>query len=187
MSGKRNLEGLKTQMLECIEAAYDKGYKAAKQDVVATGNKSEYERGLNDAEKARKRLVSAVLNGGLSEYELEQIFDLRDCGDVLIEYTISEIIEKIREYDERKHRKESTKDNDDEIHIGDEIYILDNDDNIDDEVYIISKNHRGIVTALLDSGNKANILCASGNYSVVEISQLHKPGGVYDIAGILKG
>lgn len=129
MSGTRNLEGLKTQVLTCIEAAYDKGYKTAKQDITATGNKSEYERGLNDAEKARTRLVSAVANGGLSECELEQIFDLRDYGDVLTEYTIYEIIEKIREYDKRKKVEKAS---DDEICVGDEVMLINQKEKIHD-------------------------------------------------------
>lgn len=171
MSGTRNLNGLRTQVIDCIESAYIKGYEAAKQDIIAAGNKSEYERGLKDAEKARSRLVSAVSNGGLSEYELEQIFDLRDYGDVLTEYTIPKIIEKIREYDEKKAERNASPDN--ELHIGDEVYIID-------------QKHRSVVTSLLDNGWKVNLLCASGNYTVVEISKIHKTGRRFAIDEVLR-
>jgi hypothetical protein len=173
MSGTRNLDGLKTLASKCIEKAYDKGYRAAKQDAVASDNKSEYERGLADAEKAIKRLCLSPDMGGLSYEEENIIFGKGTLADTLDKYTMSEIIEKIREYDGRKQQEELVKFCNG-IHIGDEVYILD-------------KNHKSIVTALLDGGNKANILCASGNYSVVETRKLHKTGRLYRIGDILKG
>jgi hypothetical protein len=171
MSGTRDLDELIAQVSTCIEAAYDKGYKAAKQDVVATGNKSEYERGLNDAEKARLRLVNAVSNGGLSEHELKEIFDFRDYGDVLTEYTISEIIDKIREYDERKQQEELKK-ADDEIHVGDEIYQT-------------NSTHKYIVTAFLDNGG-IFVLGDDGFTVVFTRDEIHKTGRNYPIKAILK-
>jgi hypothetical protein len=179
MSGTRNLEGLKTLASKCIEKAYDKGYKSGLKDgnindgTFAAKVKEAYNNGLNDVEKAVRRLVVSIADGGLTPGEKQMIFGLSQDYVILTNFSMSEIVKKIREYDERKHRKESTKDNDDEIHIGDEIYIL-------------SKNHSGIVTALLDSGNKANILCASGNYSVVEISELHKTGRRFAIDEVLR-
>lgn len=102
----RNLDGLKAQTLNCIEAAYDKGYKAAKQDIVAVGNKSEYARGLSDAERAIKRLCLNQGMGGLSYREIDIIFGEGTPAKVLSRYTMSEIIEKIRKYDEHKQKDE---------------------------------------------------------------------------------
>jgi hypothetical protein len=173
MSGTRNLDGLKMQVLTCLDASYEKGYKAAKQDVVATGNKSEYERGLNDAEKAIKRVINEPSKGGLYANEMQKIFGTKGTFTILLSYSMPEIIEKIREYDGRKQQEEPVKFCNG-IHIGDEVYILD-------------KNHKSIVTALLDGGNKANLLYASGNYIVVETQKLHKTGRLYRIGDILKG
>lgn len=171
MSGTRNLDGLKTQALTCIEAAYDKGYKAAKQDIVAVGNKSEYERGLNDAEKARVRLISAVSDGGLSMDEIIDIFDATDYEAVFENFTICEIIERIKEYDERK-RQEVKKVCDDEIHIGDEIYKT-------------NRTHKYIVTAFLD--NDGIFVLGDDGFTVVfTCDEIHKTGRNYPIKAILK-
>ncbi len=135
------------------------------------GNKSEYERGLNDAEKARLRLVNAVSNGGLSEYELKEIFDFRDYGDVLTEYTIPEIIEKIREYDERKQQEELKK-ADDEIHVGDEIYCL-------------NSKIKYVVLGFLDNG-KIFVFSGRGLTGAFPSNQVHKTGRNYPIMEILE-
>ena len=98
----RNLGGLIAQVSACIVKAYDKGYKAAKQDAVAISNKSEYERGLADSEKAIKRLCLSPEMGGLSYEEENIIFGRGTLADTLDKYTMAEIIEKIRKYDEQK-------------------------------------------------------------------------------------
>jgi hypothetical protein len=171
MSGTRNLEGLKTQMLECIEAAYDKGYKSGLKDgnindgTFAAKVKEAYDNGLNDAWECAKEIVKS---DGLDYDELEKIFGSRSMDYIFIKFSVSEAIAKIKEYRDRQEKV------DDKIHIGDEVYILD-------------KNHKSIVTALLDGGNKANLLCVSGNYIVVETQKLHKTGRLYRIGDILKG
>lgn len=102
MSRTRNLDGLKTQALECIETAYDKGYKAAKQDVVAVGNKSEYERGLNDAWECVGKMQRLLFSDIFSD-----VFGNTDFYTVVTKMTVSEAMTKLKEYEE--------------IHIGDEI------------------------------------------------------------------
>lgn len=175
MSGTRNLDGLKTQALQCIEAAYDKGYKSGLNDgnindgTFAAKVKEAYENGLNDAWECARKIATA---DGLSLEELEEIFDFCSMNAILERFSVSEAIAKIKEYEEKKAERNVSPDN--ELHIGDEVYILD-------------KNHRSIVTSLLDGGNKANLLCASGNYIVVETQKLYKTGRLYNVGDLLKG
>ena len=171
MSETRDLNELRTQVLDCIENAYIKGYEAARQDVVAIGNKSEYERGLNDAEKARVRLISAVSDGGLSKDEIIDIFDATDYEAVFENFTICEIIERIKEYDERK-RQEVKKVCDDEIHVGDEVYSLDS-------------KYKYIVLGFLDNG-KIFVLSGRGLTGLFDPEQVHKTGRNYPIKEILR-
>ena len=171
MSEVRDLEELKTQALTCVEAAYDKGYKAAKQDIVAAGNKSEYERGLNDAEKAVRRLTVSIAAGGLTPGEKQMIFGLSQDYVILTNFSMSEIIEKIREYDERK-RQEVKKTCDDEIHIGDEICLN-------------SGTRKYIVTAFLDNG-KLFVLEDDGFTVLFDCNEIHKTGRNYPIMEILR-
>jgi hypothetical protein len=179
MSGKRNLDGLKTLASKCIEKAYDKGYKSGLNDgnindgTFAAKVKEAYNNGLSDAEKAIKRVINEPSKGGLYANEMQKIFETKGTFTILLNYSMPEIIEKIREYDGRKQQEELVKFCNG-IHIGDEVYILD-------------KNHRSIVTALLDGGNKANLLCVSGNYIVIETQKLHKTGRLYCIVDLLKG
>lgn len=173
MSGTRNLEGLKTQALTCVEAAYDKGYKAAKQDIVAVGNKSEYKRGLNDAEKAKVRLISAVSNGGLSMDEIIDIFDATDYESVFENFTICEIIERIKEYDERKQQEKLKKVCDDEIHVGDEVYCLD-------------KNHKSIVVGFTNKNLSRCLVMSERGFLAMDIDTLHKTGRAYPIKEMFK-
>ncbi len=171
------LNVIKKQILECVNSAYDKGYK----DGIKDGNidngtftkkiREAYNNGLNDAEKAVRRLVSMVEDGGLSGTVIETIFGTSQNYTILTNFSMPEIIEKIREYDNKKSERNASPDN--ELHIGDEVYILD-------------KNRRATVTALLDNGNKANLLCTSGNYLVVEISELHKTGRRFAIDEVLR-
>jgi hypothetical protein len=170
MSGTHNLDGLKTQMLECIEATYDKGYKSGLKDgnindgTFAAKVREAYNNGLNDAWECAKKIVTDT---GLNYAELEEIFGCTSIDSILTRFSASEAVARIKEYEGRQKKA-------DEIHIGDEVYILD-------------KNHKSIVTALLDGGNKANLLCVSGNYIVVETQKLHKTGRLYRIGDILKG
>lgn len=169
MSGTRNLDGLRTQALHCIEDAYIKGYEAAKEDIIATGNKSEYERGLDDAEKAIKKIFNEPSKGGLYANEMQEIFGTKDIVTVFLNHSISEIVEKIRKYDEEKAERNASPDND--LHIGDEVYALD-------------KNNRKTVTAI--KGVIVTVLSSSGEYGEFNISDLHKTGRRFVIDEILR-
>jgi hypothetical protein len=155
-------------MLECIEAAYDRGYKSGIND----GNindgtfdakvKEAYDNGLNDAWECAKRIY---------EMPCDAVCELfPDSNDVIFaDITASEAIKKIREYDEKKAERNASPDN--ELHIGDEVYSLD-------------KNSRKTVTAI--DGNTAIVLCTSGKCGVFRISGLHKTGRRFAIDEVLR-
>ena len=163
MSGTRNLDGLKTQALTCVEAAYDKGYKAAKQDVVATGNKSEYERGLNDAWECAKKIVADT---GLNYEELGEIFGYTAMDTIFGNFSASEAIARIKEYEGRQKKA------DDEIHVGDEVYCL-------------NPTHKYVVLGFLDNG-KIFVFSGKGLTGTFPSNQVHKTGRKYPIMEILK-
>jgi hypothetical protein len=156
---------------ESVKAAYLRGYKNGLNDgnindgTFAAKVKEAYNNGLNDAWECAKKIVTDT---GLKYTELEEIFGCTSMNSLLTRFSASEAVARIKEYEGRQKKV------DDKIHIGDEVYILD-------------KNHKSIVTALLDGGNKANLLCMSGNYIVVETQKLHKTGRLYRIGDILKG
>lgn len=96
--------------------AYNKGYK----DGISDGNicngtfrkriKEAYENGLNDAWECARKIYLNTDENGLSGNELYAIFGERG-GYILKEYSASEAIAKIKEYDE--------------IKVGDEVYCSD--------------------------------------------------------------
>ena len=177
MSETNKLEELKKQIRDCAVNAFNEGYKAGLKDgdinngTFAAKVKEAYDNGLNDAEKARVRLISAVSDGGLSMDEIIDIFDATDYEAVFENFTICEIIERIKEYDERK-RQEVKKVCDDEIHIGDEIYKT-------------NRTHKYIVTAFLD--NDGIFVLGDDGFTVVfTCDEIHKTGRNYPIKAILK-
>lgn len=165
MRGTHNLDELKTQALTCIQAAYDKGYRAAKLDA------SEYERGLKDAEKAIKRVLNEPSKGGLYANELQEIFGTKGTFVIFSNHSMPEIIEKIRDYDERK-RQEIKKVCDDEIYVGDEVYCL-------------NPKHKYVVLGFLDNG-KVFVFSGRGLTGAFPSNQVHKTGRKYPIMEILE-
>ncbi len=149
MNGTRNLDGLKTQVLTCIEAAYDKGYKAAKQDVVAVGNKSEYERGLNDAWECVGKMERLLFSDVFSN-----VFGNTDFYTAVTKMSASEAMTKIKEYEE--------------IHVGDEVifedkkYIVINKTKYEDSAVIVNDTNV-LVTSI------ENVKKTGRNYPVNKI------------------
>ncbi len=97
------LDGIKRQMLDCINSAYDKGVKDAKKGLMEFTAENEYRHGLNDAEKAIHRVCDPVPDGGLTRDEIKNIFNMAepfDVFDVFIRIPMIEIIDRIKKYDE---------------------------------------------------------------------------------------
>lgn len=169
MSGTHNLDGLKTQALTCVEAAYDKGYKSGLNDgnindgTFAAKIKEAYNNGLNDAWECAKKIATDT---GLNYEELGEIFGYTSMDTILTRFSASEAIDRIKKYEDKQKKV------DDEIHVGDEVYSLDS-------------KYKYVVLAFLDNG-KIFVLSGRGLTGLFISNQLHKTGRKYPIMEILK-
>ena len=115
-----------------IYKAYELGYE--------TGRKT-YEKGLEDAWECARKIVSAH---GLKFEQLEEIFGKRNFLYLLDDYSPSEAIDKIREYEEKSQK------NIEDFKVGDE--IIRNNDNYNRFV-IISINDKDVYTINQNGGH----------------------------------
>ena len=124
--------GLCREAMTNIWNAYDKGYKQGYKDgedieqkngaiTKAEVAKMEYERGLNDAWEAARKIVlpSDCYTNGLYG-NMKEIFGLNDylARGVFTDFSASEAIAKIKEYEEKQ--EEQTKE-EEEFKVGDEV------------------------------------------------------------------
>lgn len=119
-----------------------------------------YEDGLNDAWSAARKVFVPVDKGGLSVAEIKQTFNkARAPYHIFDNYSASEAIAKIKEYEENQ------KQSDDEIKVGDEIYSL-------------NKNYKSVVTAIFDTcrGVTAVYFTQNGKLAGDLLENLHKTG-----------
>lgn len=112
------LVGVKAQ----IRKAYNKGYKDGKADTPFTdteeAEKKAYNRGLNDAWEAAKKLVHPRL-GGYTEEQKQRIFGEYVSSDSILQnFTAPEAIAKIKAYADKQKQ-------DAEIKVGDEVRGID--------------------------------------------------------------
>lgn len=105
-----------TNVRNAYDRGYKQGYKDGKTDVVTTS----YEKGLNDAWEAARRIVlpSDCYANGLYG-NMKEIFGLNDylARGVFTDFSASEAIAKIKEYEEKQ--KEQVKE--EEFKVGDEV------------------------------------------------------------------
>lgn len=87
--------------------AYQKGFEAGQHEATTL----EYQQGLDDAWECMKAI--AFLN---KPRDMRDFFGCSTLGDVLIDYTASEAIEKLKAYEERQKA--------DEIKVGDEVCFV---------------------------------------------------------------
>lgn len=158
MSGTRNLDGLKTQVLTCIEAAYDEGYKSGINDgnindgTFAAKVKKAYNNGLNDAWECVGKMERLLYSDVFSN-----VFGNTDFYTVVTKMSASEAMTKIKEYEE--------------IHVGDEIIF-------EDKKYIVVNKTKYEDSAVIV--NDTNVL-------VTPIENVKKTGRKYHIAEMLDG
>ena len=110
-------EWIKEQTNELIESAYQRGYKVGREYGFYEGMKTIdenifIEQGRNEAWAVVENLMRMNLT------ERTNIFaeDGKSTYEIITSMTVSEVIEKIKAYEEQKKRKE-----DSEIHVGDEV------------------------------------------------------------------
>ena len=73
-----------------------------------------YQRGLDDAWEAARKIVLSVDDGGLSVYDVSKVFGGESSCYVFKKHSASEAIEKLKTFEEKQKA-------DDEIKVGDEI------------------------------------------------------------------
>lgn len=130
---------------------------SAEQDVVAVGNKSDYERGLNDAWECVGKMERLLYSDVFSN-----VFGNTDFYTVVTKMSASEAMTKIKEYEE--------------IHVGDEIifedkkYIVINIHKYVDDVVIV--NETDVLVTLTE-----NVKKTGRKYPVVEMLEGLKNDG----------
>jgi len=168
MSGTRNINGLKTQVLTCIETAYDKGYKSGINDgnindgTFAAKFKEAYDNGLNDAWECARKILDAVV-----PYDYWDIGSGNHISSVIRHYSADEAMQKIKEYEDRQKKT------DDEIHVGDEFYLL----NGTYKHTVIGFSNNGEILALRSDGTPVWCTC----------EEILKTGRKYPVVEILEG
>lgn len=88
---------LKADRQKAIEETYQKGFEAGQHEATTL----EYQQGLNDAWECMKAI--AFLN---KPRDMRDFFGCSTLGDVLIDYTASEAIEKLKAYEEQQKADE---------------------------------------------------------------------------------
>jgi hypothetical protein len=76
-----------------------------------------YQRGLDDAWEAARKVALNTKDGGLSIEKLGEIFDRYTLQQVLKDYTAKQTIEKLKVYEEKQKA-------DEKIEVGDEVEVL---------------------------------------------------------------
>ena len=98
-----------------MDEAYAEGYTLAESKYRGIHD-DDYQRGLDDAWDAARKIGCTVKEGGLANHELVSIFGNLATSFILRDYEAIEVIEKIREYEESKAQEDA-------ICNGDEVYF----------------------------------------------------------------
>ena len=104
----------KADMQKKLDDAYDRGYKKCLSEHefdMPCSICDDYERGLNDAWDAARKINLEVHDGGLSVSDLEKIFAISGNCAVMRTFTAKEAIDRIKAHEAEK----------DEIRVGDEV------------------------------------------------------------------
>lgn len=127
------MDGITTDLETAYDYGYDQGYgDGMKASCDCKGNmESEYNRGLNDAWEAARKLAVSSKEGGLDTETIVKIFDGLTYYAVFEAVSASEAVAKIKEYEQQKQ--------DPEIKVGDEVVI-------DDSIGIVTRAFSGAVT-----------------------------------------
>lgn len=130
---------------ELQDQAYQKGLEEGKKafDLLESERNSEYQRGLNDACEAAKKVVLNSDEGGLDFQELNEVFNCATIQQVFRKYTLSEVIAKLKAYEEKQKA-------DDKIKVGDEVVdssgkkglVVSDGNKCSDTIWLLINGHR---------------------------------------------
>ena len=124
-----------------------------------------YQRGLDEAWKAARRISVIELNGGLAGKELMKIYGTMDIHKIYDDNTASEAIAKLKAYEEKQKA-------DDEIKVGDEV--------------IYNGTTKCIVVRPEDDERYASLIDGNGTHHCADHCECKKTGRHFDIASILE-
>lgn len=149
------------------DTAYQKGINDGSLDVKQRVEGA-YQKGLDEAWKAARRISVIELNGGLAGKELMKIYGTMDIHKIYDDNTASEAIEKLKAYEEKQKA-------DDKIKVGDEVNWI-------GDCFIVTRifqprTQKEQCDGIDDDG------CV---YHDVLMNDLEKTGRHFDIASILE-
>ena len=123
-----------------------------------------YQRGLDYAWEAAKKVVLNPDEGGLSALGLNEIFNCATIQQVFRKYTLSEVIAKLKAYEEKQKA-------DDEIKVGDEV------------IWTQDENVAIVVTCIYTKNNMewCDGVCKDGKVYSILTENARKTGGRFDI------
>lgn len=120
-SQEQRTEGMKRQAQELIDQAYNRGFKAGVEYQKENYQDSQtelVEQGRNEAWEAAKKI--SLMSFGERNKILGTYGFNNGIDSILCDFSASEAITKIREYEAKKREEEETSD----LHIGDEVTFL---------------------------------------------------------------
>jgi len=176
------LRSLKDYTRKLHRQIFDKGYEQGVEDT----KEKAYEQGLNDAWMCARKLMR-----GLNFDERNEIFKCTDQATLICLYSASEVIAKIKAWEEEQ-TKDSCKEcpyNDGKPHAECVFCDKQTDDEIKvgDEVYILDKEYPYVITSVDPIKKSAVFLSRIGRWGVEDISKLHKTGRHFpEISEVLK-
>jgi len=176
------LRSLKDYTRKLHRQIFDKGYEQGVEDT----KEKAYEQGLNDAWMCARKLMR-----GLNFDERNEIFKCTDQFTLICLYPVSEVIAKIKAWEEEQ-TKDSCKEcpyNDGKPHAECVFCDKQTDDEIKvgDEVYILDKEYPYVITSVDPIKKSAVFLSRIGRWGVEDISKLHKTGRHFpEISEVLK-
>lgn len=136
------LDGMIDNQKNVLYAAFDKGYKQGVQDGKEEVWNARYLKGLNDAWDAAREICT---NWVLSDKALSDIFgEGKTIDDIMRDYSASEAIARIKEYEEK--RMEEMQEEDEDIKVGDEIKC-------GNRLCVVTRVGDGYMTVVYDNGD----------------------------------
>ena len=149
----KDFESIRDEVMNGIEnrvrQAYNAGYRVGANDEDRLS--SQYHKGLEEAWECAKKIYH------MSAEKIIAIFG--SCSN-WVDFTAEEAMQKIKEY-EKKYVEP-----DDEIRVGDEVYVLD-------------ENRKSVVT-YVEVDQYAVMICQSGKWSAEDVKRIHKTGRHFD-------
>ena len=161
----------KEAMARFLDTIYSKGYDKAYEDCQigededrAKAIEEAYQKGLNDAWECAKKICLHCDDGGYSHKELRDILTESSWEDIFKQLSVSEVVAKIKDYEEKKKA-------DDEIKVGDEVMV----------------DERCMIVLGVDSGEWKQLWCPSSGlvHDNIYTAEMTKTGRHFDIQSLL--